>query len=214
MPLKQFDSTLTKIDLINIALSYINQPSISSLEERSEAAMLMKLHWPLSLRSLLYKANWSFALDREKLEHLQEEEDDNKDKSIYPYYTYCYSLPSGLIRIANVFSGGGKPLLANRGDVLQRLGSAPITISVFKLAGNKIWTKEEGIILEYVKNVTNVNVFPPAFMNCICYDLALRGAKILIDSASYVEQMRSALSQELMFAMNLDAGQQIGEFAY
>lgn len=214
MALNQFDSTVTQIDLINIALSFINQPSISSLDERSEAAMLMKLHWPLSLRGLLYKANWSFALERKKLEHLDTEEDDNDDDPIYPYYNYCYALPDGLIRIANVFDGSGRPLLSNRGDTMLRIGSAPVTISIFKLAGNKIWTKQEGIILEYVQNVTNINVFPPSFMNCICYDLALRGAKILIDSASYVEQMRQALSQELMFAMNLDAGQQIGEFAY
>lgn len=137
MALKQFDSTLTQIDLINIALSFINQPNISSLDERSEAAMLMKMHWPLSLRSLLYKANWSFALERERLEHLQEKEKSNEENHIYPYYKYCYTLPSGLIRISNVLDMGGKPLLSNRGDVLQRLGSAPITISIFKLTGNQ-----------------------------------------------------------------------------
>jgi hypothetical protein len=59
-----------------------------------------------------------------------------------------------------------------------------------------------------------INAFTPLFMNCITYDLAMRGAKVLIDSASYVEQMRAALTQEITFAMGLDEGQQVAPVVF
>lgn len=211
--LNQFDSEVTQIDLINIALSYLNQPEIASLDERSTAAKLMKLHWPLSIRSLLGEANWSFALDRVAGQRLNAEETEEM-KALYPEYPCCFAYPAGLVRLSGLFETSGKPLNASRDRVIRRVGSAPITKPMYRIVGNKIRTELEEIIIEYVEYTENINVFPPSFMICLTYDLAMRGAKTLVNSASYAQQMQQQLQYELTMAMNKDAGQQIGEYAY
>ncbi|MDR2666496.1 MAG: hypothetical protein LBB34_00025 [Holosporales bacterium] len=110
-----------------------------------------------------------------------------------------------------VMNGNGSPLTRPRPMTVytHRIDRATNENAPYVIAGNKIWANIENVILEYVKNVDNINAFTPLFMNCITYDLAMRGAKVLIDSASYVEQMRAALTQEITFAMGLDEGQQV-----
>ncbi len=211
--LKQFDSTVTQTNLINIALSYLNQPEIASIDEKSTAARLMKLHWTISIRSLLSQANWSFALNRKAGQRLDEEETEDK-QALYPGYPYCFGFPHNLIRLAGVYRTNGEPLCATIERVRRRIGSAPITQTAYKLIGNKIRTDIEEIVFEYVKYTDNINVFPTSFMVCLTYDLAARGAKTLVNSASYAEQMKQNLAQELTLAINRDATQQIGEYAY
>ena len=211
--LKQFDSTVTQTDLINVALSYLNQPEIASIDEKSTAARLMKLHWPLSIRSLLSQANWSFALNRKAGQRLSEEETAEK-QALYPEYPCCFGFPPNLIRLAGLYTVEGKPLYATAERVLRRIGSAPITQPLYRIIGNKVRTELEELIFEYVKYTDNINVFPTSFMICLTYDLAARGAKTLVNSASYAQQMQQNLAQELTLAMNRDASQQIGEYAY
>lgn len=211
--LKQFDSTVTQTDLINIALSYLNQPEIASIDEKSTAARLMKLHWPIAIRSLLSQANWSFALNRKAGQRLSEEETEEK-QALYPGYPCCFGFPPNLLRLAGLYKTNGEPLYASIDRVCRRIGSAPITQEAYKLIGNKIRTDLEEIIFEYVKYTDNINVFPTSFMVCLTYDLAARGAKTLVNSASYAAQMQENLAQELTLAMNRDASQQIGEYAY
>lgn len=211
--LSQFDSAVTQIDLINIALSYLNQPEITSLEERSTAAKLMKLHWPLSIRSLLAEANWSFALNRTAGQRLGNEETEDV-LSAYPEYPYCFAFPARLVRLSGLYGTDGRPLNAKIENVIRRIGSSPITIPDYKLIGNKIRTTYAELIIEYVQYTENVNVFPPNFMVCLTYDLAMRGAKTLVNSVSYTQQMQQQLQYEMTMAVNKDAGQQIGEYAY
>lgn len=213
MGLSQFDSTITQIDLINIALSYLNQPEIASLDEKSTAAKLMRLHWPLSIRSLLSQANWSFAINRSGGQRLTEEEKEEV-KSLYPEYPCCFAFPAGLVRLAGLYDKEGRPLNATRDRVVRRVGSAPITKPLYRILGNKVRTELEELIFEYVEYTENINVFPASFMVCLTYDLAMRGAKTLVNSASYAQQMQQQLQYELTMAMNKDASQQIGEYGY
>lgn len=211
--LSQFDSTVRVIDLINIALSYLNQPEISSFEEKSTAASLMKLHWPLSVRYLLGRYDWSFALNRAAGQRVSSEETE-EENALYPGYPYCFSFPAGLVRLTRLYDKNGNPLISTSDMVRRIIGSAPATKQKYKICGNKIRTPEPEIIIEFVEYTENINVFPSSFMVCLTYDLAMRGAKTLVNSAGYEQQMRQNLLSELQVAMNRDSGQLPGSAAY
>jgi hypothetical protein len=211
MPAAQFNSTVTQTDLVNIALSYINQPMISSIDERSQAAQLMKLHWPLAVRTLLSKAPWSFALEREVLKHIAEEESNNV---LYKKYSYCYAFPASLIWIVNLYNADGEPVLSSDYGIVRGLAHPPVNHPVFIISGNRIRSVIDNLCIEYVYGVDNINVFTPGFMNCLTYELAQRAGKILIDSASYVQKIQNDLTMELASAIEEDEKQQLSRAIY
>jgi hypothetical protein len=212
MVITEFNSKIETVDIINAALSYIDQSPISSLESPSETATLMKLHLKLAIRTLLSNYTWSFALTRRQLSHLDDAEkensvtsdDGNTTTSLYPEYKYCYSFPDNLITVANVLKMNGVPFTNNTYQDINIYGSGTITRPEYIPRGNNIWCNESDIILEYVQYIENINVYSQLFLDCLIYELAFRGAKILTNSASYEQLMKNYSEEALRKAIRDD----------
>lgn len=85
---------MNAIDICNMALAYLNNGRISSLNEDSTAAKACRLHYDHLRRRLLRMYTWGFAAKIEKLALLN-------DKA--PGYDYAYSYPSDCISMRFVF---------------------------------------------------------------------------------------------------------------
>jgi hypothetical protein len=62
---------VSQFDLMHVALSSVNQPSIASRDENSEAAHVVKMDWTLSIA---IHGRWEFCRGRDKVQHFEEKE--------------------------------------------------------------------------------------------------------------------------------------------
>lgn len=85
---------MNAIDICNMALAYLNNGRINSLDEDSTAAKACRLHYDHLRRRLLRMYPWGFANKMDKLALLV-------DKA--PGYAYAYAYPSDCICMRFVF---------------------------------------------------------------------------------------------------------------
>jgi hypothetical protein len=196
MPAFQFNSTVTQVDLVNIALSYIHQPSINSTDEESLPAYQARLHWPLSIRCLLQLHDWSFAEARAYLQH--SEADEGLENSPYKEWKYCYLPPSDLITFIDVLKGKSAEALT--------INTYP-TIRKSDFIGNKIYANEDNLMCRYTSYIDNINVFPPLFMNALTYNLASRFSIPLLSSNTSQQSWYQQFSIEIERAIAADIKQ-------
>lgn len=138
----------TQIEICNMALDDVGNPNITNLGAQTKATNLLKNRWQTIVDSVLHDHNWSFALAWVALAQVG----IKGDGAFGPMavYAFAYAKPQGFIR-----------------GVRLEDPEEP-----WEEVGDHIHTDAGGAIFQYVKSQTDVNKFPPLFVQALAKRLA------------------------------------------
>jgi hypothetical protein len=199
---------ISKIDIINMGLSYISQQNITAINENSISAKAVNLHYEQALRTVLSEYSWRFATVLEEMPSIPVEKIENADDAvalINSEYKYRTPFINDTIKLLEV-RGPDRRLLNT--VKLPRVGISTRYVreyeKPYEIRGNHIYSNFNQLYLKAVVYIDNPAIYPPEFVNCLTYELAERLTKILLDSASYRETMRQLHKMSLAKAIAAD----------
>jgi hypothetical protein len=123
------------ITVCNAALARLGEARIFDLEEDSAAGRACALNFPLARDEVLRAHWWNFATDRTALTQLAEPPQFG--------YAHAYQLPADCLRVLEVngVSGTGEP------------GSE------WEIENGRLLTDEARVVIRFIKQVTDLNLF-------------------------------------------------------
>lgn len=147
---------LTNIDVCNMALAYLGEQRISSLDEDTKEAELLTIHFEQTKRELLEARRWAAGRSRSRL-----------TESTTPAWGYLRSflLPEDMLRLLDVVEIGD----TDPTDL-------PIPIRKFEVEDNLLLADQQYVGIVYIKDLT-VAEFTPLMIKALASALA---AKIAI----------------------------------
>ncbi len=134
---------MSKLDIINRALTKLGAKNISSLEEKSVEAELSNKTYKESLESLLSELDWNFALKETVLQPADK-------KSLWRNGNY-FILPADVLKICQV--------------------SVPSDV-VWSKEGEYIFSQSSDFGILYISKCIEESLFPPYFKDALVYKLA------------------------------------------
>lgn len=152
------------VQICNVALIKIGQPSILSLTEDSLEARSCNLLYNDIRQEVLRSHLWNFAIKRVELAQ-------STDTPVFGY-NYKYALPSDCLRVLR---------MDPEGDSIE-----------FKIEDGYLLTNESQVYIRYVSNVTDPNKFDSSFRETLSTRLAAELAIVVtndIDKANYYMNM-------------------------
>ena len=181
----------SKIEICNLALSRIGQNSISSLKDTSSVqAQFCNMIFEQAKSALLSQYNWTFAIVADKLNQIDNSEDTFKE------YDYKYALPEGFLRLVCLYN-----------DTNDIIIQTPHTKPIFVLEGGFVFSDYPNCKLKYIKDIDNISIFSPLFIDCLVLDLAIRLTKLFNDSSTYLQQLQVEYITQLEKAKQSDCKQ-------
>lgn len=139
---------MQKIEIINLALSRLGNPTITDLKEGSDEASKAAAVWDSALESTLQAYRWGFNTRREALGLLEE------NPAGYPY-RYRYNAPTAMLQPYEIF------------DEAPELGK-PIP---FLYEDGSIFTDKENAVLVYAYKEDRCSMFSPVFVEALSWRL-------------------------------------------
>lgn len=143
----------SKTSICNLALGYLGQPPISSIEQENEQARWLKLFYNSVRDEVLRTHNWAFASAQKKLVLLQNEPDTRG--------LYLYKYPADALFIRRVCAG---PAAAK----------AVAFTEEFDLATRQrvLVTRAAQAVAVYTRRVTDETQYDSSFVKCFALALA------------------------------------------
>ncbi len=169
--------------------------SIASLDNNTIEAESCSLIYRHALQVLLAQYDWSFSIMEKRYE--VQEPDTNPDLSVKDY-TYEYDLPADFLRLVRVYNG-----------LYYRLVSEYNKKPPYLISGGKIYSYLNGIIIKYVYDIQDPNLFTPLFTECLITDIAIRLCKTLNDSVTMLQSLQQEYAYSLSKAKSVDCSQNI-----
>lgn len=157
--------TIDEIEICNNALSLCGQGShISSLEEESKEAKTCKRLFMRAVERCVDKFDWSFCRKDEVIT----EDYLLKDVASPPFH-FSYKLPEDCLRVVTVHNTELDAWYARQVNGRQTIG-----FDYRNYKGQKILVTDVEVpfVLEYQALITDVNLFPPTFIEALEYTLA------------------------------------------
>lgn len=144
----------SKIEICNIALSHLGSERVTTLTggTLTEPARLCNIMYDPSRQYVLQDHEWGFATILAYLSTID---------TTSTGYEYTYQYPNGCLQAREIYqdSEGEKPI-----DFEIRANPALVT--------RHILTDQDDAILVYTGDITNTNMFSPAFVMALTYHLA------------------------------------------
>jgi len=174
----------TDVQIVNLALHHLGVERISSLDEDSKRAKLMKDLYELTLNEVLRSATWGFAMKRAKLEKL----------SSAPAFGYSsqFDLPNDYLKLHEVTEfdpsrGTGQKHPYTNWDEPYRLE--------YKIEDGRILASADTLYIRYIFKAFKVDMFSPDFVECLSRTLASKACFSLTQDRN----LRAALMEEAEF---------------
>lgn len=156
---------MNSTDVCNMALAYIGQGRIASIDEESEEAMQCSIFYNHLRRKLLSEYRWGFAERYEKLALLDTE---------IPGWKYVYAYPAQCLIIRNIYEKENARKI-NKEDYLV------VTVNDSTKA---ICTDVPDAYADYTANIENGEMFTDYFIDALSHALAASIAVPLSGSQS------------------------------
>lgn len=166
---------MTKTDIANAALAALGQGRISSLDEDSGTARIMKSMYDHVRKILLQEHDWDFAYRTEYL--------DETDRKVIGW-DHLYLYPAKALHIAKITFNG-----------------LPAEYRVYNIDPHTkgIASNEENLIVDYIFDVEDPEVFSELFLETFIHRLAAEVAMPIIGNADMYNmqfQLYQALIQQ------------------
>ena len=180
----------TKTSICNMALTHISAKNIlSDIEtDASIEAKTCRIFYESALEFVLTQNDWGFAVARKALSELSDTAPAD--------WSYIYSYPNDCIKTRAIYTSS------------RRTGveDIPFEIGLDSTGTIKaILTDEYQAYLRYTKNITDSNLFPPAFVIALSYYLANLIAMPLTKKQSIKNDMTQAFKEFMSTAQATDA---------
>lgn len=161
--------------IANVMLVGIGEPTITSLEERTERAVTIKVVFEATRDLLLEQHIWNFAKARVKLALVAQ-------APLFGYRT-AFKLPADFVRLINT-----EPKLEE-----------------YRVENGCILCDEATLSIIYIRRITDPAAMPASFRDCLSYLLGTKVAKKLTGSEGAVDKMKNYFADSLRTAKNLNA---------
>ncbi|BEU87826.1 hypothetical protein TAMA11512_12900 [Selenomonas sp. TAMA-11512] len=153
---------MTKIDVCNMALGYLNVGRIKSLEEDAAEAKLCDMYYDMVRKRILRMYSWGFARRTEKLTRV---------RTLLPGWAYVYAYPARAILVRFVFDAEH----AREREMHRQ----EFYITQLDGTGLIIGSDVEHAWAEYTMDKTEVSTMPVEFINALSHMLASEMAMTL-----------------------------------
>jgi hypothetical protein len=161
--------TNSDIAICSNALLLLAHPSINSFDEVGAGPTLCKALYPNTYRLFIAESNWNFATKIQQLSMLSTAPIDTNFK-------YQYQLPTDMCRI-----------------------NSTIPISNYSIIGDKLFSNDENLFIEYQSYVDEINLPPYAIealqllmASKLAYPLTNDGKKTELYANLYTDALRKA----------------------
>jgi len=191
------------VGIANLSLGKIGVKQIASLTENSAQAITANASWQYIRDEVLSVKDWYFAKTRVALAQ-------NTTDPVYGF-SYAYTLPSDFLRIckqdgsdASVFPSGlytgeystGQILIQNNYTRYKIETISDGTLCLFTSYDNS----DDDIYINYIKRITDVTKFSPAFVSSVSYRWAAELSISRTETRSKFEDMMNLYRNSLMDA--------------
>ncbi len=163
-------SVNSAVEICNLALDYLKEAPISSIETPQTDTETMLSRWyDHTRKAVLRKHPWNFAIKRAGLARLTSTPAFG--------YSFQYDLPSDFVRLLSIGTGG--------------------EIRSYELESNKILVNDNGynassstvLNIRYIYNFTNVSKMDPLFVDVFAIELAMRISYQLTGSDTKIQTL-------------------------
>lgn len=179
-------STLSRTDVVNIALAHLGDHRINDFDEAKPAAANARDQWELALRDSLSAYEWSFASRIARL--------DRNSSVPVAGYRYRYDMPADSVLLIQISDSTRFPA----DDVFRR----------WWYRDGYIETDAEQVFADYVYYHDTVGSWPPYFVDHLAVSLARRLNPRVTTSQSSGKLLTELQQQALTIARARDARQQ------
>jgi hypothetical protein len=184
-----------RIDAVNAALNFLGEQPIMGLDDDSDRARTMKVHYYAARDAMLEDCNWTFAISRFT----------PAVNTVAPAWGwgYAYTIPSDVVRVTTVlrsFSTGALPPYGGY-DFPNETQSAHV------IEGNEILSNDTPIYCLGVRKMEDEGGYSPLFLDALSFSLAFRTA-LAITASMPKQQAALALFQGIYKRAKTRDGQQ------
>jgi hypothetical protein len=169
---------VSEVSICNLALSWLAQAPIISLDDPNNTAQLCKINYPLLRDAVLEEGDWQFAFQQAALAQL----------STPPVFGtgYLFAQPSDMIRLLRADDGSDTYAVEWRKE------------------GPNIRAEVTTLYIEYVKRVEDTSLFSPGFVQALAGRLAAELAMPITNSSEMFNTMWKLYGTKVRNGLNLD----------
>lgn len=175
-------TTLTRTDVMNLALRELGSYRIASWDEDSTEAEIGRDVWDHVVRRALAAHGWRFATKQVQLQLSSE--------TPVGRYAYAYTLPADMVRLGTVADNTYFDPLMTAYETI-RLGNAHVLLTDYST-----------VYIEYVYEFADVGYWPPQFVDLVSAMLALAMVPSLKTSRMDMDKI---VNQRLASARSIDS---------
>jgi hypothetical protein len=184
-----------RIDVVNLALTWLGANQITSLEDDAPEAILMKTNYYAARDATLEDAEWSFAIKR--WNPAQSTEVPIAGASFY------FPIPSDIIRVLRADKPG-----ASAWGLLDDPHSIDRQPQVdWRREGDNILTNENAIVCKGIRRIEDEGIYSPLFVHAFAAHLAMLCAYPITESDGKFNAMSALYQLKIKMAKSRD-GQQ------
>jgi hypothetical protein len=182
-------SMVSETSIVNQALGFLGANPITSLNDDSTSAQLMRDNYPFIRDAVLTEAAWTFATDR--LAGTTADMDAWGKK-------YKHGLPLDWMQVLRVYRD-----VSNDHRLLKSIG--------WTREGNFILTNEATVYMWGIKRITDTSLFSPAFVQCLSTRIAADLCMAITESVKQQATLYQLYDIKLKEAINADGVQGANE---
>lgn len=187
---------VTKLDIINMALTVLGQKNITDLNDPSDRAVKIQVFYNQAIHETLRAYTWSFATSVLKLNKVDNFESDLED------LPYAYEYPDNVLYIQQLFYKG-------QPRDRQSLSNNKIKIIIDDNLNKRILSNiEDAYILATINVSNNTELFDDVFVKAVSFQLAYQSAQAICGDSNKMKECLSLFLQTIDKANALDNNEQ------
>lgn len=187
---------VTKLDIINMALTVLGQKNITDLNDPSDRAVKIQVFYNQAIHETLRAYTWSFATSVLKLNKVDNFESDLED------LPYAYEYPNNALYIQQLFYKG-------QPRDRQSLSNNKIKIIIDDNLNKRILSNiEDAYILATINASNNTELFDDVFVKAVSFQLAYQSAQAICGDSNKMKECLSLFLQTIDKANALDNNEQ------
>ena len=173
------------VEIANVALMHLGEPTISSLTEGTDAADVVNARWATTRDEVLRDHHWNFAIKRSVLTKLV----------AAPAFGYDnqYQLPTDYLYALSIDENFHLKDI-QYGDRFQ-----------YSIEGDRLLTDRDEVDLTYVRKETDPTKYDPLFVEAVAAKLAMNISFRITGSSSLTDVTRTLYKDALKKARAKDA---------
>jgi hypothetical protein len=179
--------SISKLDVINSALTNIGQDALADLNQRGKVGTACRLKYPLCRRALLRQYNWNFAVRRGNAGPIDGGAEFGFDNK--------FRLPDDCLRVIGLYDANDPESQRNY------TGST----TPFKVEGRFIYADGDIVYFFYIADVEEAGDFDPLFVDALSWKLAQNITYAIANGTDHVATCAAGLKQALRDAKFADA---------